>query len=145
MNMFTRIARAFGPEMNPADRMRIILAWGFIFGAVSHVAWVIVHGDFWYHGPGPDWAPWFWYGLCLVDLGVFWLLVTRPKAGVVAGVLTMIVSLYVNWTQFPTFEFQFNWILIGLTLFGIIMALSAPWLWVASRWRLTPSSAHTAD
>lgn len=122
--------------MNAADRLRVMLAWGFVFGAVSHVCWVIYHGDFWYHGPGPSWAPWFWYGVCVIDLIVFWLLLIRPRLGLIGGVATMVVTLIVNWTQFPTFEFGFNYVLIGLTVFGSIVVAVAPWLWAKSPWSL---------
>ena len=145
MMWFGEVSRAWGAEMNAADRVRIVLAWGFVFGAVSHVGWVIVHGDFWYHGPGPEWAPWFWYGICLIDFVVFWLLLKRPKAGIVAAVATMIATLIVNWTQFPTFEFTFNYVLIGLTVFGVIVFATAVWLWTASKWKLNlPSSTRSA-
>jgi hypothetical protein len=130
--------------MNSADRIRIWLAWGFVFGAASHVGWVIAHGDFWYYGPAPSWAPWFWYGVCLVDLVVFWLLLSRPRMGIVLAVITMIATLSVNWTQFPTFQFAFNYVLIGLTVFGVIVFATAPWLWRASRWKLrAKSSGHS--
>ena len=86
MNWWGQMVRAWGPEMNAADRTRVVLAWGFIFGAVSHVGWVIVHGDFWYHGPGPEWAPWFWYGICLVDFVVCWLLLAHPRSDYRYGV-----------------------------------------------------------
>ena len=119
--------------MSAADRLRVMLAWGFVFGAVSHIGWVIYHGDLWYHGPGPSWAPWFWYSVCVVDLAVFWLLLNRPRLGLIGGVGTMIVTLMVNWTQFPTFEFGFNYVLIGLTVFGVLVFAAAPWLWVKSR------------
>lgn len=142
MNALSQIGRAW-PVMNAADRTRVVLAFGFIFGAVSHIVWVIVHGDIWHHGPGPVWAPAFWYGLCLFDPFVFWMLVTRPRLGITLGALTMIVSLAVNWLCFPTFEFQFNYVLIGLSVFGVVMVLTAPWLWRASKWRLSPSSAHS--
>lgn len=122
--------------MSAADRLRVALAWGFVFGAVSHIGWVIYHGDFWYHGPGPSWAPWFWYGICVVDLVVFWLLLARPRLGLIGGVATMITTLIVNWTQFPTFEFGFNYVLIGLTVFGAIVFAMTPWLWARSRWSL---------
>ena len=138
----------FGPAwngMNAADRLRVVLAWGFIFGAVSHVGWTIYHGDLWYFGPAPSWAPWFWYGVCLVDLGVYWLLLNRPRAGIALSVVTMIVTLWVNWTQFPTFEFHFNYVLIGLTVFGVIVFATAPWLWTVSKRKLSPtSSGHNA-
>lgn len=144
MNVFAEIVRAWATQMNAADRLRVVLAWGFVFGAASHVGWVIYHGDVWYRGPAPEWAPWFWYSLCLVDLVVFWLLLAAPRAGIVLSLATMAATLSVNWTRFPTFEFQFNWILIGLTLFGVIVFATAPWLWTASRWRLSsPSSAHS--
>ncbi len=118
--------------MSAAGRTRVVLAWGFVFGAVSHVAWTLVNGDLWYYGPAPSWAPWFWYGICLVDLVVFWLLLKRPRAGIALAVATMVTTLIVNWTQFPTFEYTFNWVLIGLTLFGVIVFAVAPWLWRAS-------------
>lgn len=144
MKLFSEFGPAWG-EMGAADRVRVVLAWGFIFGAISHVGWVIYHGDFWYHGPGPSWAPWFWYGVCLVDFGVYWLLMTRPRIGVATSVVTMVTTLWVNWTQFPTFEFGFNYVLIGLTVFGVVALAAAPWLWSASKWKLSlTSSGHSA-
>ncbi len=136
MTWLGEMARAWNTEMNAADRLRVLLAWGFIFGAVSHIGWVIYHGDAWYRGPAPAWAPWFWYGICVVDLLVFWLLLTRPRAGLALSLLTMITTLIVNWTQFPTFKFGFNYVLIGLTVFGLIVFATFVWLWRASRWRL---------
>ncbi len=145
MKVLREISEAWRTQMNAADRFRIWLAWGFVFGAVSHVGWVIVHGDLWYYGPAPSWAPWFWYGICLVDLMVFWLMLSRPRAGITLSLTTMTTTLIVNWTQFPTFEFGLNYVLIGLTVFGVIVFATAPWLWAASRWRLSPtSSGHSA-
>jgi hypothetical protein len=141
MKWFAELGRAWGAEMNAADRMRVVLAWGFVFGAVSHIGWVIVHGDVWYYGPAPSWAPWFWYSICLVDLAVFWLLLTRPRLGIAGALATMVTTLVVNWTQFPTFEFGFNYVLIGLTVFGVIVFATAVWLWSASKWRLSTASA----
>lgn len=132
--------------MSAAYRTRVGLAWGFVFGAVSHVAWTLVNGSLWYYGPAPSWAPWFWYSICLVDFVVFWLLLKRPRGGIVLAVLTMITTLIVNWTQFPTFEYTFNYVLIGLTVFGVIVFALAPWLWRRSPWRVSPpSSTHSAD
>jgi hypothetical protein len=134
------IVRAWGPHMNAADRTRALLGVGFLFGAVSHFGWLWVNGSPWYHGPVPEWAVWFWYGICAVDFVVFWLLLAHPRTGVAMGVATMVTTLSVNWTQFPTFAYTFNWVLIGLTLFGVVMFALAPWLWRASRWRLSPTS-----
>ncbi|HEY7797134.1 MAG TPA: hypothetical protein VIA80_00095 [Hyphomonadaceae bacterium] len=136
MSWLAQMSSAWKSEMNAADRLRVVLAWGFVFGAVSHVGWVIYHGDVWYYGPAPGWAPWFWYGICLIDLAVFWLLLAQPRLGLVCAVTTMAVTLIVNWTQFPTFEFGFNYVLIGLTVFGAIVFAATPWLWVKSRWLL---------
>jgi hypothetical protein len=136
MSWLAQMGRGWASEMNAADRLRVVLAWGFVFGAVSHVGWVIYHGDIWYYGPAPGWAPWFWYGICVVDLAVFWLLLAHPRPGLVAAVATMTVTLIVNWTQFPTFEFGFNYVLIGLTVFGAMVFATAPWLWAKSRWSL---------
>lgn len=140
MRWLGAIARAWGSEMNAADRTRIILGVGFLFGALSHFGWLSVNGSPWYHGPAPEWAVWFWYAVCAVDFVVFWFLLAHPRAGVAMGVATMITTLTVNWTRFPTFEYTFNWVLIGLTLFGAVMLALAPWLWRASRWRLNPTS-----
>jgi hypothetical protein len=52
----------------------------------------------------------------------------------------MVTTLIVNWTQFPTFQFVFNYVLIGLTIFGVIVFVTTPWLWRASRWKLSPKS-----
>jgi len=145
MKFMREINEAWRTRMNAADRFRVWLAWGFVFGAASHIGWVMAHGDLWYYGPAPSWAPWFWYGICLVDLMVFWLMLSRPRASIALSVTTMTVTLIVNWTQFPTFEFWLNYVLIGLTVFGVIVFAAAPWLWVASRWKLSPkSSRHNA-
>ena len=136
MSWLAQMSRGWGEQMKAADRLRVVLAWGFVFGAVRHVGWVIYHGDVWYYGPAPSWAPWFWYGICAVDLVVFWLLLARPRWGLIGAVATMIVTLAVNWTQFPTFEFGFNYVLIGLTVFGAFVFAAAPWLWMKSRWSL---------
>lgn len=147
MRVWRRIAEDW-PAMGAADRTRVVLAFGFPMGALLHVAWLIYHGDLFYHGPAPEWAVWFWYALCVVDFMVCWLMLTHPRLGVVAAALTMLTTLVVNWTQFPTFEFQFNYVLIGLTAFGAVVALTAGWLWQASRWSLRrpapPSSARSA-
>lgn len=136
MNALGQLVRDWVPAMNVADRTRVTLAGGFVFGAFSHFWWVWIHNDFWYYGPAPDWAPIFWYGVCAVDFVVCWLLLSHPRAGIAMSVLTMIVTLIVNWTQFPTFQFVFNYVLIGLTAFGLIVFATAPWLWRASRWKL---------
>lgn len=140
MRWLVEMARAWGPEMNAADRTRIVLAWGFVFGAVSHFGWLWLNGSLLHHGPAPAWAVWFWFAICAVDFVVFWLMLAHPRPGVALGVATMIVTLTVNWTQFPTFEYTFNWVLIGLTVFGVIILATAPRLWRASRWRLSPRS-----
>ena len=136
MKWLGAMASACGAEMNAADRLRVILAWGFVFGAASHIAWVIYHGDVWYHGPAPGWAPGFWYSICVVDLVVFWVLLTRPRTGLMLALATMTITLAVNWTRFPTFEFGFNYVLIGLTAFGLLVFATVAWLWRDSRWRL---------
>jgi hypothetical protein len=120
------MARAWGPEMNAADRTRVVLGWGFVFGAVSHFGWLWVHGSLFYYGPAPPWAVWFWFGVCAMDFVVFWLLLARPRAGIGLGVTTMIVTLIVNWTQFPTVEYAFTWVLIGLTIFGLVVRAPDP-------------------
>lgn len=137
--------RARGAAMTPADRARVVVAFGFPLGAIGHFAWLIWHGDAFYHGPAPAWAVWFWYALCAVDFVVFWLLLARPRVGLLAGLATMATTLWVNWTQFPTFEFQFNWVLLALSGFGAALLLMTPWMWARSRWTLSrPSSAHSA-
>lgn len=125
--------------MNAADRLRVVLAFCFPLGALLHIGWVIAHRDFFYHGPAPGWAVWFWYSLCVVDLAVCWLLLTRPRIGIAAALATMALALFVNWTYFPTFEVKFNYVLIGLTAFGVLVALTAAWIWRESRWRLRPA------
>ncbi len=117
--------------MSAADRTRVALACGFPLGAFGHLWWVWKHGLF-YYGPAPSWAPWFWYGLCAVDFVVPGLMLLKPRTGLIAGVATMAFTLLVNWTQFPTFQYQFNWVLLTLTAFGIVFAALTPWLWTAS-------------
>jgi hypothetical protein len=46
----------------------------------------------------------------------------------------MTVTLAVNWTQFPTFEFGFNYVLIGLTAFGFLVFATFGYLWSRSQW-----------
>lgn len=104
------------------------LAWCFPFGALSHVWWLFKHQDPFYYGPAPSWAVWFWYILSGLDLVVCWLMLTRPRLGIPAGMALMAVSLWVNWTQFPTFEYGPNLVLLGLTAFGVAMFILGPWL-----------------
>ena len=67
--------------MNAADRVRAGLAWGFVFGCVSHFGWLWLNGSLLYHGPAPEWAVWFWFGVCAIDIVVFWLMLAQPRAG----------------------------------------------------------------
>ena len=115
--------------MSPAaNRARLAFAFAFPLGALLHFWWVAQHGLL-YHGPAPAWAVWFWYGLCALDFVICWLFLTRPRLGLAAGVAAMAVSLAVNWLCFPTFEHQFNWVLLGLTAFGLVLFATTPWLW----------------
>lgn len=136
MSWVARVVAAWRSEMTLADKVRVGLGICFPIGAILHIGWVIAHGDIFYHGPAPGWAVWFWYGLCVFDFVVLWALLVFPRLGIALAVGTMAVSLYVNWAYFPTFEFQFNYVLIGLTLFGLIVGVTAGWLWRESRWRL---------
>jgi hypothetical protein len=111
-----------------AERLQTVLALGFPLGAALHFWWVGKHGV-WYHGHAPAWAVGFWYGLCVLDFVVCALMLRRPRLGLIWACAVMAVSLLVNWTCFPTFEFGFNPVLIGLTVFGATLALAAPWLW----------------
>lgn len=118
--------------MSDPTLVRKAMATCFPLGALGHVWWVLKHGLL-YHGPAPSWAVWFWYGLCVVDVVVCLLLLVRPRAGLVLAVATMAVSLMVNWTCFPTFEYGFNWVLVGLTVFGAWVFAVTPWLWQTIR------------
>ena len=111
--------------------VRTLMAVSFPLGAIGHFWWVGKHGLL-YHGPAPAWAVWFWYGLCATDFVVGYLLLQRPRPGLVLAGATMVVSLWVNWTCFPTFDYGFNWILVGLTIFGLWVFAVTPWLWRAS-------------
>lgn len=134
MKAWRRLAAAWRSDMTLADRVRVALAAGFPWGAGAHIGWVVHHGDLLHRGPAPEWAVWFWYGLCVVDGAVFLLLMTRPHAGLASGAVVMAVALAVNWTCFPTFEFGPNVVLLGLTAFGATLLVLTPWLWRASRW-----------
>lgn len=107
-------------------RWRVGLGLGFVFGALSHFGWLIWHQDPFYYGPAPSWAVWFWYGLSILDFIEAWLLLRHPKVGIGLGMAMMAFSLFINWTQFPTFDYGPNPVLWGLTLFGIIMLISGP-------------------
>lgn len=108
--------------------VRRMMAFSFPLGALGHFWWVGRHGLL-YHGPAPAWAVLFWYGLWAVDILVCFLLLIRPRVGLVLALVTIAVSLAVNWTCFPTFEFGFNWVLMGLTAFGLGVFAVTPWLW----------------
>jgi hypothetical protein len=138
MSFLRRFAAAWR-GMSAADRTRVAMAAAFPFGALSHMGWVMIHGWL-YYGPAPPWAVWFWYTVCVADFGIAWAMLARPRLGLALGVGLMAITLYVNWTQFPTFEYQFNWVLLGLTGFGILLAALTPWLWRKSSWRLADIS-----
>jgi hypothetical protein len=110
-----------------AERVQTMLALCFPMGAALHFWWVGKHGLA-YHGHAPAWAVGFWYGLCALDFVVCALMLRRPRAGLISGCAVMAVSLLVNWTCFPTFQFGFNLVLTGLSVFGAALALAAPWL-----------------
>lgn len=76
----------------------------------------------------PAWAASFRFAACAVDLVVVWLMLAHPRAGVALGVGTMATTLVVNWTQFPTFAYGSNWVLIGRTVSGVIVFMKAPCL-----------------
>lgn len=117
--------------MSRAKRVRLMLAACFPLGALGHFWWVGRHGLL-YHGPAPGWAVWFWYGLCVIDFLVCAVLIARPQAGLILAVATMVVSLVVNWTCFPTFQHGPNPVLLGLTAFGLTLFALTPWLWRAT-------------
>ena len=137
MNWLRAIPGAWHSEMNGADQLRVALAFGFLFGALSHFGWLAAHGSLLYHGPAPEWAVAFWFALCLIDFAMLWLLINQPKPGIIAACGIMAVSLAVNTLCFPTFEFGFNYVLVGLWLFGLLVFVSAPWLWRRSHWTPT--------
>jgi len=136
MNMWRRIRADWSTRMSNADRTRVVIAFCFPLGAVLHVLWVWRHGDIMYHGVAPPWAVWFWYSLCVIDFSVCWLLLARPRAGIVAALAVMAYTSFVNLRFFPTFEFQFNYVLIGLLAFTVLVFCSARWIWIRSRWTL---------
>ena len=113
-----------------ADRVRVFMAVCFPLGAALHFVWLWQNGDLMYRGPAPEWAPAFWFAVCAVDFVVCWALLTRPRLGLRIASATMAVTLWVNWTQFPTFQYKFNWVLIGLTAFGVFVFAVSPWLWL---------------
>ena len=108
--------------------VQTVFALCFPLGAALHFWWVGKHG-LTYHGHAAAWAVGFWYSVCALDFVVCALMLRRPRTGLVWGCAVMAVSLLVNWTCFPTFEFGFNSVLIGLTAFGVALAIAAPWLW----------------
>ena len=134
MNAWRKLKRAWRDEMNAADRTRVVFGFSFPLGAFLHFGWLGVHGLL-YHGAAPAWAVTFWYSLCAVDFVVAWLMLTHPRIGIALGCAVMAFSLWVNWSFFPTFQLHFNYVLIGLTSFGVALAACAPWMWMRARWR----------
>ena len=134
MKALDQLLRPWRNEMNGADRARVVLAFCFPIGAFGHFWWVGQHGLL-YHGPAPAWAVVFWYSLCAIDFVVTWVMLTRPRAGLALGLAVMAFSLWVNWSFFPTFQLHFNWVLLGLTAFGVVLAALSPWIWLRSCWR----------
>jgi hypothetical protein len=122
--------------MTLADRVRVAMAFGFPVGAILHFVWLFQNGSMMFHGPAPEWATWFWFIVCGVDVVVCAALLMRPRLGLRLAFATMAVVMYVNWTQFPTFEYGFNYVLVGLTVFALFVFATAPWLWTVSKWRL---------
>ncbi|MFZ4687189.1 MAG: hypothetical protein ACOYMK_16455 [Hyphomonadaceae bacterium] len=88
----------------------------------------------------PAQAASFWFAVCAVDLVVSSLMLANPCAGVAPGMAMMATTPVVNWTQFPTSAYGFNRVLIGRTVSGVIVFMTAPWLWRASQWRLSQTS-----
>ena len=78
----------------------------------------------------------FWYGLCAADFVVWRIWLDYAKAGLVLAMVVMAFA-YVNLRFFPTFEYQFNYVLIGLLIFAAAVWLSAPYIWNHSTQRFT--------
>lgn len=114
--------------MTSADRARVFFAIGFPLGAIGHFLWVAKYG-LWYHHERPEWAPVFWYALCVLDFVAGWLLIRRPRPGLVLGNAMMATTVFVNLAVFPSFAHGFNAVPVGLTLFGVALACATPWLW----------------
>ena len=135
--------------MSRTDRVRDFFAAGFPLGAIGHFFWVGKHG-LWYHFERPDWAPVFWYVLCALDFLAGWLLIRRPRLGLILGNAMMATTMFVNLAVFPSFAHGFNVVAVGITAFGIALACATPWLWRSRplSWRqaaaaLWPARART--
>lgn len=80
-------------------RLALIAAlWmlGFSVGTLTHLAELIDAGVNVYDG-APEPVRWFWVSLTVVDPVIVVLLLTKLRAGVLVGVVTMVVDVTVNW------------------------------------------------
>ena len=80
-------------------RLTLITAlWvlGFSVGTVTHLSELVAAGaDVYDDAPEP--VRWFWVSLTVVDPVIVVLLLTKLRAGVLAGVATMVADVTINW------------------------------------------------
>lgn len=129
--------------MTRTDGWLAAVAAGFPLGALGHAVYVVRNGLL-FHGKAPEWAPLFWYALCVVDLVMPWLVWRRPRVGLLAAVAVMATTLSVNLLFFPKFEGGSNPVLLSLLAFGAFVFIAAPRLWRGTPWRRQPGAAVSA-
>jgi hypothetical protein len=107
---------------------RVIWIVGYLIGTSTHIADLAFGGADTYAG-FPDSLRLFWVSLVLLDPLVVLLLVRRKRAGVVLGVVVIVVDVAVNVTVYATLGGISAFGIINQGLFGVVVLVSATRLW----------------
>jgi hypothetical protein len=116
-------------EPAPSARIfRVIWIVGYLIGTSTHIADLAFGGADTYAGfPGP--LRLFWISLVLLDPLIVVLLILRQRAGVVLGVVVIVVDVAVNSTVYATLGGISVFGIVNQALFGVVVLVSAARLW----------------
>jgi hypothetical protein len=119
------------PAARPATSVRVFhIVWivGYLIGTSTHVADLVLGGADTYAG-FPDPLRGFWVSLVVLDPLIVTLLLLRKRAGVVLGVIVIVVDVAVNTTVYATLGGISAFGVINQTVFGVLVLISAKRLW----------------
>lgn len=103
---------------------------GYLIGTTTHVADLVAGGPQTYEA-FPTALRVFWMSLTILDPLIVVLLLFRHRAGIVFGIIVILIDIAVNWTVYATIGGNPLFGVINQTLFAILIVATAQLLW---RW-----------
>ncbi|PZF53790.1 hypothetical protein DEJ23_14295 [Curtobacterium sp. MCSS17_008] len=108
--------------------MTALWVLGFSVGTLTHLTELIATGVNVYDNASEP-VRWFWISLTVVDPVIVVLLLTKLRAGVLAGVATMVADVTVNWFAASTHPALAGPGLVTQPAFLLFLLLTARPLW----------------